>query len=213
MNGLPAGYIEFWGQVWGDDGSGPYVVDRSGAVSLAAAPRRLYTDNGGEGPNSRLRVDVGQTGFFAGREFRTFHQLSIAAAGVQVIKAVVPINIILFGLEVVITSGDLVVETVVSGTEGGAFSTALPILPRNTMTERPTPLYTPQVALSTGGTLTGGTVIDLLLNKTADNANFAASVGVNSSDERGIGAGTYYFRITAGAAVSGLLKARWEERP
>jgi hypothetical protein len=182
-----------------------------GANGYEIAAGGFWTD--GDGPNRRLRVDSGQTGFFAGREFRTFHALTVAAAGVQVIKAVVPINIILFGLEVVLTSGDVTVETVVGGTEGGSFATPLPILPRNTMTERPAPVYTPQVALSTGGTLTGGTVIDILLNKTADNANFAASVGAGSSDERGIGAGTYYFRMTAGAALTGLLKARWEERP
>ncbi len=163
--------------------------------------------------NSRLRVDVGQTGFFAGREFRTFLELNMTLAQVLVVKAVVPLNIVLFGLETVLTAGETRIETVVGGTEDGTFSTALPLFPRNTMTERPTPLYAPVVTLAHGGTHTGGTVIDLLLNKTADNANFAASVGQNSQDERGIGAGTYYFRITAVAAAKGTFKARWEERP
>lgn len=41
---------------------------------VAHPPLVLMTD--GNGPNARLRVDVGQTGFFAGREFRTFRRLT-----------------------------------------------------------------------------------------------------------------------------------------
>lgn len=161
----------------------------------------------------RLQVDVGQTGFFAGREFRTYKEISLAPAAVYVIKAVIPINVILYGLELTLITGQLRVETVVGGTEGGSFAETLPIIARNTMSDRPTPFYTPVVALTAGGTLTGGTVIDVLLNKTADNANFAGSVGVGVGDERGIGAGTYYFRMTATGDTAGAFKARWEERP
>lgn len=181
---------------------------------VAHPPLDLLTD-GGTGPNRRFRVDVGQTGFFAGREFRTFRRLNITAGAIVVIKAVVPINIILFGLEANIYQGLLDVETVVGGTEGGTFSEALPIFPRNTMSERPTPIYTPLVVLTAGGTHTGGTVLDPLVVKAADNSNFAASVGSQSSDERGVGAGTYYIRLTAVTGqgdVLGTFKARWEER-
>jgi len=37
----------------------------------AVPPMNILTDKG-TGPNSRLRVDVGQTGFFAGRMFRNY---------------------------------------------------------------------------------------------------------------------------------------------
>jgi len=175
----------------------------------------LLTD-GGDGPNRRWRVDVGQTGFFAGREFRTFRRLNITAGTMVVLKAVVPVNVVLFGLEAGIYQGLLDIETVVGGTEGGSFSETLPILPRNSMSERPTPFYTPVVVLTAGGTHTGGTVIDALVVKAADNSNFADSVGSVEGDERGIGAGTYYFRVQAIAGngdVLGVFKARWEERP
>ncbi len=89
-------------------------------------PQDLMTD-GGTGPSRRLRVDVGQTGFFAGREFRTFRELNIAASTTFVIKAVVPIDVILFGLKVSIESGQLRLATVVGGTPGGSFSETLPI--------------------------------------------------------------------------------------
>lgn len=170
-----------------------------------------FTD--GLGPESRLQVDVGQTGFFRGREFRTFRRLNMTLAEIVVIKAVVPINIILFGLQTTLVSGQIDIETAVGGTEGGTFSETLPVFARNNMSDRPTPFYTPQVVLTAGGTHADGTVLDVLLNKTADNANFAASVGSEPQDERGIGAGTYYIRITAVAACTGVLKARWEERP
>jgi hypothetical protein len=181
---------------------------------LAHPPFDLLTD-GGTGPNRRIRVDVGQTGFFGGREFRTFRRLNITAGTSVVVKAVVPVDIVLFGLEANIYQGLLDIETVVGGTEGGTFSETLPIFPRNTMSERPAPLYTPVVTLAAGGTHTGGTVLDPLIVKAADNSNFAASVGLASSDERGVGAGTYYFRLSAVSGqgdVLGTFKARWEER-
>jgi hypothetical protein len=48
----------------------------------------------GDGDFSRLRVDVGQTGFFAGREARTFYEFTIASGATQVIKVVAPVNTI-----------------------------------------------------------------------------------------------------------------------
>lgn len=177
-------------------------------------PQDLMTD-GGTGPSRRLRVDVGQTGFFAGREFRTFRELNIAASTTFVIKAVVPIDVILFGLKVSIESGQLRLATVVGGTPGGSFSETLPIFGRNNMSERPTPFYTPQVALTAGGTHTGGTEIDILRLKANANTNQASTVGAEGGDERGVAASTYHFRLqnlSGSDAVVGVFSARWEER-
>lgn len=175
----------------------------------------LMTD-GGTGPNRRLRVDVGQTGFFAGREFRTFKELNIAASATYVVKAIVPINTILFGLSVSIESGHLRLATVAGGTPGGTFSETLPVLGRNNMSERPTPFYTPQVVLTAGGTLTGGTEIDVIRLKVNNNTNQAVTVGAEGGDERGVAAATYHFRLqnlSASDAILGVFSARWEERP
>lgn len=179
---------------------------------IATPPDVLISGGGIEGSNPRLRVDVGEPSFFSGRQFRTYKELNIPLSTEYVIKAVVPLDIILYGLELELISGEMKLETVVGGTEGGAFSETLPIFPRNTMSERPTPLYTPQTVLTAGGTHTGGTVLDLLWTKTADNAQFAGSVGQVPGDERGVGAGTYYFRLNAIIAATGTFKARWEER-
>lgn len=181
---------------------------QSAGVGIAIPPFDLMTD-GGEGPNRRLRVDVGQTGFFAGREFRTFMRFTANT----IIKATVPVNTILFGLQVALSAGEVDIETVVTGTEGGTFGVALPIFPRNTMDERPAPFYDPVVTLFSGGTHTGGVVLDALHLKVADNSNFANSAGAEQGDERGVGVGTYYFRMTVTGATVGIFKARWEERP
>lgn len=172
----------------------------------------LLTD-GGTGPNRRLRVDVAQTGFFAGREFRTFKELNLTLGQFYVVKAVVPVDIILFANVITLTSGEVKLYTSVGGTEGGTFSETLPIFARNTMSERPTPIYTPVVTLTAGGTLTGETNIDLVWVKTSDNSNFSGNVGGGLGEERGVGANTYHFKMTAVAASTGVWSAWWEERP
>lgn len=79
-------------------------VSRGADVVVAQPPTGLLTSE----TNPRLRVDVGQTGFFEGREFRTFLEFSAS----QVIRVVVPINVILFNLSVSLTEGEVRVETV-----------------------------------------------------------------------------------------------------
>lgn len=160
----------------------------------------------------RLRVDVGEPSFFEGRQFRLYKEFNIALGATYVIKAVTTRDIILYGLELSLTSGEVKLTTATGGTEGGSFSETLTLFPRNTMSERPTPIYAATSVVTAGGTHTGGTELDLLWVKTADNSNFAASVGIAPGDERGIAAGTYYFRLNAVIAATGVFKARFEER-
>lgn len=178
---------------------------------IAHPPFDLLTD-GGDGQNRRLRVDVAQTGFFAGREFRTFKEWTAATTATYVIKAVVPVNTILFEFGINLTAGEARIETLVGGTEGGTFSEVLPVFATNTMTEKPQPPYVNQNVLTAGGTLTGGTLLDPLLAKTSGNATFSSSVGAEAGAERGVSPGTYYWRLTLTGAI-GVLKSRWEERP
>lgn len=170
----------------------------------------LMTD-GGDGPNRRLRVDVAQTGFFAGREFRTFKEFDSSTTGTYVVKIVVPIDVILFEFLIQGEAGSIRIETVIGGTEGGTFSETLPIISTNTMTEKPQPPYVPQVVLTAGGTLTGGTTIDVSRLKMADVSNFASTVGAEGGAERGVAPNTYYWRFTQTSFI-GVIKARWEER-
>lgn len=180
-------------------------------MSYPQIPARALITDGGIGPNQRVRVDVAQTGFFQGRHFRTFKEWQVAATEVYTVRAAVPIDIILFELSMEITAGEVRLETLAAGTQAGTFSEVLPVFPGNTMLSRPLPYYAPVVVLAAGGTHTGGTLLDVLHVKAADNSNFAASVGSGAGAERGVGPGTYYFRLTL-TGVIGTFKARWEER-
>lgn len=159
--------------------------------------------------NRRLRVDVGEVGFFEGREFRIFRQFTTG----QTIRIVTPINCILTGLVLSISAGHVTLNTYAGGTEGGTFAETIPVFPRNTMTERPTPYYNSQLTWATGGTHSGGTLIDVLELKTDSNTNRAASVGGAVGDARGVGPGTYYYVLNAIEPSIGTLHVRWEERP
>jgi hypothetical protein len=174
-------------------------------------PLKLMTD--ADGDNARIRVDVGQTGFFDGREFRTFRRIAIANGGTLVVKAVVPVDVILFDLRLEMVDGWADVETRIGGTEGGTFSETLPIIPRNSMSVAPA--YSPVVAITAGGTHTGGTVLDAFAGRAASATAQIASVGNGLTDERGIPAGTYYFVLTnpGSGPNAGIFRAWWEERP
>lgn len=177
----------------------------------AYPPLKIMTDDNGE--YARLRVDVGQTGFFAGREVRTFYEFSIASGARQVIKVVSPTDTVLQNLSVDLFLAEIRLELVVGGTEGGTFATPLPIFKTNTMSTASS--YTPQVTMNRGGTHTGGTVVDLLEAIAGANQNRATPTGASEESPQGFSAGTFYIRLinADGATATGIFRARWEERP
>ena len=177
----------------------------------AFPPLKLMTDD--NGAYSRVRVDVGQTGFFAGREARTFYEFSIASGATQVIKVVSPVDTILQQFSVEIDLAEIRLELLVGGTEGGTFNTPLPILKTNTMSTASS--YTPQITMNRGGTHTGGTVVDLLTAVSGANANKAVHSGASEDSPQGFEAGTFYIKLinTDGNTATGIFRARWEERP
>lgn len=191
------------------------LVDREDGTHAerveAYPPVKLMTDE--DGPYARVRVDVGQTGFFAGREFRTFYEFSIPSGQTRVIKVVSPIDTIVqtFGAE--LDLAELRIELRAGGTEGGTFSTALPLIPTNSMSTASE--YTGQVTMHTGGTHTGGTVYDLLTMYSGANPNKAVASSATEALPQGFPAGTYYISMqnTDGATATGIFRARWEERP
>jgi len=177
----------------------------------AYPPKVLMTDDNGS--YARLRVDVGQTGFFAGREFRVLRELSIASGATQVLKIVSPIDSILYAFGVELTLSQLRVELVAGGTESGTFNSAITPFKTNQMTTASD--YVHQVTFATGGSHTGGTVIDAFDIVSGSNINKAIVQQVDESQPLGFNAGTYYIRMhnTDGATANGFLKLRYEERP
>lgn len=202
------------------DSPNPLPINVPGTVAITL-PVALLTDNGG--PSMRLRVDQGETGFFAGKMFRAFFNGVIPKAGPTVqFRFVSPIDFILWTQELDLTQGALQLEVYTGATPSGTWVT-VPVIGINRMAQRPAPFYTPQVTIDTsvGGTgnFTGGTRVDFLQNRTSSTNGTASNVGAQFS-ERGLPAGTYYGRLSTlagGLTVNDdaqyVYRIAWEERP
>lgn len=94
-------------------------TERSGLV-VAYPPENLLTNQGGA--NARLRVDVAQTGFFDGREFRAFHKFTIADGATRVYRFTAASDFIIFDNSVILDDGYVWYEFVSGGTAGGTFT-------------------------------------------------------------------------------------------
>lgn len=208
---IPAGYR---GNQWGffykeSDNSGPYYLDADGQM-VQGLPSKFYTDE--NGPYARLRVDTGQTGFYAGREFRAFHEFSLSAGATSVYRLSCPVNMILEVLSILLLVGEISMEAVTGGTEGGTF-TAIPIFATNGMTTASG--YATQSTLDVGGTHTGGTVRDLIKAIAGVNANQSTTTIIDFESPVGRAAIPLYLRLSnpGTGTATGVFKFRWEERP
>lgn len=203
------------------------LVGLSGGVSpvlavvgndTAAPPSDILTD-GGFGQNRRLRVDPGQTGFFAGKFFRSYIESVIPVAGPSAqFRFTSPTDFILWSQALELTQGAIELRVYTGATSSGTW-TVRPVIGVNRMAERPQPPYVAQSTLEFGGNFTGGTEVDLLKVRAASANNGAQNVGAEAS-ERGLPAGVYHGRfstLTGGVAVNDaaqlLYSILWEERP
>lgn len=200
-------------------GSSPLLWVSSQAT--AVPPLDILTD-GGTGPNARFRVDQGQTGLFARRVWRISHEFTGLNTTPLVLKVVVPVNFMLYYQGLSVDAGGVVLRAYRStqGTEGGTFSTAIPLISANTMTEEPE--YTFQAAVTTGGTFTpsappAGTAVETLRVLTSGATAQQSTVGGEAVNERGLAAGTYYLVFSRMTGVSGDCAGVYtlivEERP
>lgn len=202
-------------------------------LDTATPPLDLLTDKG-DGPNRRYRVDVGQTGFFAGREFRVLREFSTIAgadAGViptgqsVLIRSVVPINAILMSLHWRADLGHGRVSTWRGGapTIGGlaaTFPNVMTAIPANVMTEVPAPAYSPQIVTAASNAsatvvMAGSVRLDVERLKIATATGQATTAEAADDDQRGVNAATYYIWVQniGSGDLEGVLKARYEERP
>lgn len=166
----------------------------------------------------RLRVDVAQTGFFAGREFRSFLELNISSGATQVIKFSSTVDFILAAQSIVIGDGHIRFTAQTDGTPGGTFGTPMPVIGKNRMLgtkNRQQPYYTSNVTLSTGGTYTGGTPLEVVRVKASGATAQQSTVGGEVGTERGLPAGDYYLKLEniGNGSVTGVYTLSWEERP
>lgn len=190
-------------------GSATVRVDAE-LIMVASPPLGLLTDRGGA--SQRLRVDVDQTSFWQGKQYRSFMELNLAAGATRIIKNVVTVNTILYDLSLTLDSGSIRMSIVSGGTEGGTFSEVMPIIRKNTMTDAPN--VASQNVSTTGGTLTGGTVIDISRVVSPGATAQQISVGSKPFDQRGVAPGTYYWKLEniGTGAATGVISFFWEER-
>lgn len=188
------------------------------ANETATPPSDLLTD-GGFGTSRRLRVDPGQTGFFAGKFFRSYAEASIPTGGPSFqLRFTSPVDFILWSQVLTLTQGAVEFRVYTGAAGSGAWTDLSPI-GVNRMAARPQPYYTAQARLATGGNFTGGTEVDLIKIRTSAQ-NATASNIQESASERGLPAGTYFMRIqtlTGGVTVNDaaqlIYTLLWEERP
>ncbi len=189
------------------------LVDRQDGTHAerveAYPPTVLMTD--GDGPYARVRVDVGQTGFFAGREFMAFHEYSIPTGQSIAIRAISTVDVFLQKFQIDNWEGGTRMELRTGSTVTTPFTIDIPVIRTNTTTG-PDLSYVTHVDLDNGGVVTGGTLMDVM---EANSGNKAASVVGGSEDPIGMPPGTYYIVISnvGNQTCRGVFKARWEERP
>lgn len=203
-----------------DGGYGPLRVTFSGliggaspSISIVPAqtvmfPSALYTD-GGFGPDARLRVDQGQTGFFAGRMFRFVRKLTSPV----IYRFVTPVPVILQEQTLTLSSGAIeffswpASNVTPSGTWSEVQFSTNAANGVNTS-------YTRQAVMETGGTIavTNNQNYREYMSLAVSNATAQQqTVGGPALPERQIAPGTYYLQFTGTGA--GAYYLSWEERP
>lgn len=188
--------------------------DGAGLVHHSSIPQEMFTGTGAI-PKPRFKVDQAQTSFFEGREFRSFFEFSLANGVAQVLKFVSPVDFILFGQDIGMDAGGLRMSAITGGVAGGTYNVTLPIIGKNRMAERPLPQYLAQATITTGGTVTGGTEVEVLRMAAGGGLlSAAATVGAGVSSERGLPAGTYFIKILGNTltTTTGVYTLWWEER-
>lgn len=165
----------------------------------------------------RLQVDVGQTGFFAGREFRAFRELQVGATP-YIVRVVVPGSLKGMNIQdmrLTCWQGSIALRAWRLGTPGGSW-TSVPIWPNNAIPD--VPGYVGAVTIDQGGTLTSPSQQSDALIAYANETGKSSVTSLSAlHGERGLGPGTYYLEFSrlAGTTVDGLgvFSAVWEERP
>lgn len=175
-------------------------------------PHDVYTAN--KELYRRIKVDPGQTSFHDGREFRTFYEFNIPTGQSVYIQANVAVDSILYDVSCVVDSGAIRLTTQAGATGTGTYNVVQPIFPKNTMSIRSQPIYPAANTLFRGGTgFTGGTTIDTIRIVAANATAQQTSVGSKAFDQRGVGVGTYYWRLEniSNSAATGTFSGWWAE--
>lgn len=149
----------------------------------------------------RLQVDVGNTGFFDGREFRYFREFSIPTGGSLFIRVTVPeLGIILRLQSLTVDTGAVRFRawrdaTVTGATWTEPASPSSGIFANNNLPSAPEYTRLTVIEESVVGTISGGAVAEVKRVRSAGATAQRTSVGSQFQGERGIGAGSYILQL------------------
>lgn len=177
-------------------------------------PEDLLTK--GEEGFRRLRIDAAQTSFFRGRQFRSYLEFSVASGTTQIIKFTSAVDFVLFDQTLTVNDGDCRFAAITGASDATAFNTSISVIGKNRMAigSNRESNYASQVTLATGGTITGGTEVEVFRVKTASATAQQSTVGGSQESERGLPAGTYYLKLQnmGAGTMTGVYYLWWEER-
>ena len=135
---------------------------------------------------------------YNGRKFRAYREFTSAV----VLKAVFTAPFLLTDQRLHLDTGQARLVISVGATEATPFNTAVStVFPMNGT--RPLP---PQLTITTGGTLTGGSEREVLRANSGGGAGAEATL----SGQRRLPAGTYYFTINVTGSTSGVYSIEYE---
>lgn len=187
-----------------------------GPEGYVVRPVDVFTDD--HGPNQRLRVDPGQTGFFKRRMWRISFEFTGLGATPIVLKVNIPVNFIIHHQDLSVDEGGCALRAfrASQGVEGGAFSTPVPLYSVNFMDEEDA--YVFQGSASTGGTFTtSAAAVETTRVRAANATAQATTVSGSTFGERGLSQGVYYLQLSNLPGVSGTSSGVYalivEERP
>lgn len=164
----------------------------------------------------RVKVDVGQTGYFEGRQFRAFKELSLGAGASYTVKFARSVDINIQTVDLTSDAGSIRMDVYRGATEAGVWSETLANIPVNDRLSRPFPYYVSAAVLTAGGTISGGTLRDTIRVVAANATAQQNTVGGSGAGERGVGADTVgYYKFTnfGTGTATGVFHIAWEERP
>lgn len=161
---------------------------------------------------ARIPVDSNQTSFFEGREFRIVRKVNSPIT----YKFSSSVDFILNYQGFSVTSGEYEFYAWRDNnvTEDTAFTVNIPVLGKNTTSDRVQPAYASSVTIQSGGTITvndSDLYADFEWLKAASASGQRNSISDQASQGRYLEAGSYYLQFIG--AATGSYKLEWEERP
>lgn len=173
-------------------------------------------------PASRVRVELGHTGFQKGKEFRWILEFFKTAAEVIYVKFSCPIPVLLYAAKLSLDSGSARYSTRGAPVFSGTFTVKPSVNTNSMMFPAAIPVAQTVVswALAPTGTVTDSGDRDIVRVRSGSSQGANSPVSVSDGTiHRGLAAGDHCIKIegitgvTDNTAVNGILELIWSEYP